>query len=472
MTMVSDLEKFRRRERRHTTPTRNSSRGKSLVEALRDGDDPRNPRGSRRQNDTDRFLESAARRAGIVSTPLPRRREIADEFSRNSRPEIGSDPTFGDSRGGFELQTPAIDAIKGGAARKGAQGFFGAIDLAKSVMGEASAVAAQEREIRDAIAAAQIAVPGLDQYMAPFDQAETAANASAEAGRGVIGGAYDELEGDLAQNQAEFAADQAAIADRQARERRLMEQETARNSNPSGLARELGVAGDLEGEQGLLDALSSQGNQSADSLTQRMEQSQAQDFNSRVEGVGASEAAALANTQANLQALLGQIGLGRADAQRQHTSDAAGIQRQNADAARTIRQEFQDQQQQEQQDQDDWRNEQAGLLKGAEEDPWDGEAFDRRVEANPKATSFFMSMIDDLGGKRNRRTAAKAKGELDNYLQQYREEAVKAKVTPTNFNRKVLLDWIDDYFSDRRIINEKQFFQSGGDPQFLAEVYG
>ena len=359
-----------------------------------------------------------------------------------------------------------------GAAFAGANNVLGAIDGAKNVVDQLGAWAGQERGIRDAIAAAQIAVPGLDQYMAPFDQAETAANASAEAGRGVIGGAYDELEGDLAQNQAEFAADQAAIADRQARERRLMEQETARNSNPSGLARELGVAGDLEGEQGLLDALSSQGNQSADSLTQRMEQSQAQDFNSRVEGVGASEAAALANTQANLQALLGQIGLGRADAQRQHTSDAAGIQRQNADAARTIRQEFQDQQQQEQQDQDDWRNEQAGLLKGAEEDPWDGEAFDRRAEANPKATSFFMTMIDDLGGKRNRRTAAKAKGELDNYLQQYREEAVKAKVTPTNFNRKVLLDWIDDYFSDRRIINEKRFFQSGGDPQFLAEAYG
>ena len=451
------LQEIRRREKTHTATRRQASRPPTREAA---------PLGWMDQmNNIDSASEAEAFRRRM-SRRL--QRPGANEAAPGSRTPSGRNWIDNAVRNVGAAGARARD----GAIFAGVNNVLGAIDGAKNVVDQLGAWAGQEREIRDAIAAAQIAVPGLDQYMAPFDQAETAANASAEAGRGVIGSAYDELGTDLETNQAEFGADQAAIAERQARERRLMEQETARNSNPSGLARELGVAGDLEGEQGLLDALSSQGNQSADNLTQRMEQSQAQDFNSRVEGVGASEAAALANTQANLQALLGQIGLGRADAQRQHASDAAGIQRQNADAARQIRQEFQDQQQQEQQDQDDWRNEQAGLLKGAEEDPWDGEAFDRRVEANPKATSFFMSMIDDLGGKRNRRTAAKAKGELDNYLQQYREEAVKAKVTPTNFNKKVLLDWIDDYFSDRRIINEKRFFQSGGDPQFLAEAYG
>lgn len=403
-------------------------------------------------------MAAAEKRLNRRKGTVPGRATSADAAERQARPTAG---------GGNFLTNSILGATKAAGAVAGEQVRAEAAAQAEWEAQQAAAERAREQALQSAIAASRLSLPDRNSYLAPYVQAEAAANESFNAGKGVITGAFGELRGDLDRNQSEFVADQGAVDQQQAMERRLIAAQEAESFKPSGLSQDLGLAPGLAQEQALLSALSQQGATAADNLADRMTASQAQDFKSRQEGVGHSEASAMANAQNNLQALLGKIGLSKADAERQYTNDVNAIQQQNQANERAIRDQFLAQQQQQMADMERFEKQQLKLLKDSETDPWDGDILDTRLQANPVAMGqFFLPLIQDFGGPRNARTGAALKAQLDDYLTAFQEE------TGRSLDKATISKWIDDYYSNRRVIDENKFVRFGGDPSYLGRSYG
>lgn len=319
-----------------------------------------------------------------------------------------------------------------------------------------------------------ISGPSRDSYIQPYLDAEAAAREAHTAGRGVIEDATAELNRDLNANQEQFLAERAEAQEAEALRREFARQQQEEVLAPSGLAAELGVDSEIAGEAALLKDLAAQADNSQDSLNENMGDSQAQDFQSRLESAEASKANAFANASNNLQALLSQIGLEKAGAERAYEQDAASVQQANAQSKANAQQRYRQFQQEQAEQELKFREQQMQLVDEFSTPAWEAKAPIRRAE-NPKAYGFTEALIEQVAGDQRSSTAKRAVLTMLPRALALAAEPVEnddGTITKgTRFNEAIIRDWIEEYFSDRKVFDAEGFESAGGDPSLFAGMF-
>lgn len=321
---------------------------------------------------------------------------------------------------------------------------------------------AQANSLGEALSYLKLSAPSLESYVGPYDEAKTAAQDSYGQAKGVINDEYAQLGTNLNAQQDAHRQEAAALEKQQMMARRLGEANQAKNLQSSVLESELGVDGAVQGEVALLEDLQRQANQGSDALADRMDVASAAEHSSRVQGVEGSRAAAQSNASVNLSALLSEIGLARAGAVRQHGQDSNAVANQNAQNEQRARESFQKQEEQRAKDEQKYEKDQRALLSKFEVDPWDGDNLDLRMRNNPKATAFFMEYKDLVGGKRDGASKHRALAQLDEAIAVYQTK------NGIKLNPQVMRNWIDEYYSNKKIVDEQGYFNAGGEERFLG----
>lgn len=294
-----------------------------------------------------------------------------------------------------------------------------------------------------------LAMPSRDSYLAPFLQAEQAANEAHAASTGVINQGAEQLVNRLNQGQEQFVADRDELGREEAMRRRLAQQELDQTLAPSGLAQELGVAPGIQAEGALIQGLANMANQSQDSLNENMAESQAQGFQSRLESADASKTNALATAANTLQTLLAQIGVGKAEAEQAFTQDSNRVRATNQQNEASARREFQKLQEEQRQAEEKLVQERQAIIDEYSMPAWEATRPLRAIR-NENALAFFEGLIDNVAGKARSPQAKRAILEvLPEQIRIAREEG------DGNFNEKVLRQWVEEYFSDKKILDEE-----------------
>lgn len=294
-----------------------------------------------------------------------------------------------------------------------------------------------------------LALPSLDDFLAPYIAAEGAANEAYEASKGVIEESAQTLVDRLNRGQEQFVADREGLAQQEAIQRRMQAQELDQIVAPSGLAKELGVDNDIAAEGALLKGLAQMANQSQDEINNNMAESQARGFQSRLEGAESSKAASLATAANTLQALLAQIGVGKADAQREYTSEANRIRATNQQNELAARQQWLQEQEAQRQAEERLAADRQALIDKHSMDAWEAQAPLRR-QRNPRAFGFIESVLKNVAGDSRSPQAKQAVLQALPGLMQTARESGQG-----TFNEQVLRGWIDEYFSGKRILDEE-----------------
>lgn len=309
-----------------------------------------------------------------------------------------------------------------------------------------------------------IAGPARDGYLRPFDDAEAAARRAHKASSAVIDDTYTGLGETLDQNQAEYAEDLAEQQKLRAAERALVARQQAESFGTGSLAQELGVDGDLAAQASLLADLQRQSDQGAKTVADELATSQAQDFQSRKESVEGGRGAAQATAATNLESLLGQIGLGRAEAERQFAADAASVQNRNAQGLAQARAAYQRDLEAREKEFERYVTDQEKLAENFTIPVWDQRSpkTQERMRRNPKAMEFFDFYIGEVGDSRTPRNMREAIRGLDAAAQGWKE------ATGQSIDTKVLAQWLREYYGEESIFDEEAFIRSGGDLSVLG----
>lgn len=358
--------------------------------------------------------------------------------------------------GGGEVLAPA-----GGEAGARAREIMDATAMLDAI----KAAADEQGSGADGYGFTPLAEPSLDSYIAPYMQAEQAANEAYDASTKVIETGADQLEGRLNESQEQFEARQAEAAQSEALRRQFAAQQQEEILAPSGLAQELGVDPGIEAEGALLKSLAAQANTSQQGLTDRMSEAQAQDFQTRLESAAASEQNALAVASNNLSQLLQQIGLGKAEAERQHASDVNSIRNQNAQLESQARREYQSMVEAEEKARAQYETEQMKLVEGATKDAWEL-AEPMRAQKNKKAMEFFDYLTDTYGRSKDSASMREALRALPEEVAAWNAEM------NTSLNPRVLAQWVQEFYGNKRVFDPEAFLQAGGDPAIAARVAG
>ncbi len=185
-------------------------------------------------------------------------------------------------------------------------------------------------------ALASIPMPDPVAYSAPFDQASSRVQTSLQDALTRLPAIYEDLRSQLAQHQAEHAAEaqqqQQNMAASQASTRNLVQQLSA--PVLADLQKQGGNAavGSLTGSEQAqmataLAALAQQGGAQTQ-LSQNLANAEQQSMNSRVDSSRLAETASQANARNTANTLLGQIDVQRAQAQQQYAKDLSAAQQQ------------------------------------------------------------------------------------------------------------------------------------------------
>lgn len=303
------------------------------------------------------------------------------------------------------------------------------------------------------------AEPDLASYLAPYEQAEKAAQESYDHGTGVITDSYGRLGEKMRASQAEYEAAMGA-SNRQAREARALTADSGREIVEGSLAQSLGLTNDLQAQAGLLAETDRQAAQAADLLAQQAVSAQQANNASAVESLAGAEANAQGVAARNLSQLLSQIGLEKAGAQRQYEQDLNQVRMANAQAQQQAHQQYLEMVNAEAKQRADWEKEQERFIKGATRDAWGSENVRLRQNANPKATEFFLKFLDHVGGSRDIRSAQRAHDELSDRIERYENEF------KVRLNERVLRNWIDEYYSKARTFIPNLY---EGDPDYARQ---
>lgn len=367
---------------------------------------------------------------GPTYDPLTRFTEATGKSDSKSDGPLGS---FGGLLGN------ALQSIAEAARITGAVGGLSGANVAPSL----------QEPTQDPLEALLASIPGVDRnaYVAPFDQAESAARSAYEAAVPSIESTYANLQQRLAGNQADFASEQQGVS--QGLEQRIAQGlGDVRSTVAPSLAdlMDQGGGGSLtagveaENAQQLANLKVQGGEERA--LTDRLAQVQSQSAQDRSSDAELAQSAALANASTNLESTLQQIGLGRADAERQFNLDSAQRAAQVADA----RAQYQAQQ-----------LEQMEKLATTPRDDFIG-SWEERVQRNPLATAAFGEITGAVKGT-GPMAMTQALQQIESGLQGGVDPVDGEEIPPGvwklsdgrkfRLDRDVLAQWIRDYYDDQ-----------------------
>ena len=176
--------------------------------------------------------------------------------------------------------------------------------------------------------------PDRNAYIAPFDQASARAQQSYEAAVPVIANQYGSLrqglEGTQQAQQAQAQQVQAQQAAQQAAQQQLLQNlqapVAADLAAQGGQAQVGSLTGALQASMAAGQAGLGAAGAAQTQLSQNLANSADQSFDSRIEDSRLAETAAAGNASANLNSILNQIGLQKANAERQYLNDSQGFQ--------------------------------------------------------------------------------------------------------------------------------------------------
>lgn len=249
-------------------------------------------------------------------------------------------------------------------------------------------------------ALALIPQPNRADYIGPYDEAEASARQAYEAALPAIQGAYGQLRGDLAELHTDTNAQQAIIS--QQLQQRLGQGAAEVSGMNEAVLADLaaqGVIPELMGRTGAeanqqLANVKEQG-VSEQAMSDRLAQVSRQSQQSRLSDVGLAESAAQANAATNLEGILQQIGVGRAEAGREYTADSQSA----ATAAAELRLEAAAADEKAKVEQ---AKAMADVLKEAEKSaPTAHDEFVKNVmpTMGPKAAALFDTILGNVKGK-------------------------------------------------------------------------
>lgn len=176
--------------------------------------------------------------------------------------------------------------------------------------------------------------PDRNAYIAPFDQAAQRAQDAYNAAVPNIAQQYAQLTSGLSQHeqdyQAQAAATQqaqrAAVDSQQQLLQRLQAPVAADLAAQGGNAAVGSLTGAVQAAMAAGQANLGQQGLAQQQLSQNLQNAQRQSYDSRIQDTQVAQQAAQGNASANLNSILNQIGLQRANAEKQYAADAQGFQ--------------------------------------------------------------------------------------------------------------------------------------------------
>lgn len=181
-----------------------------------------------------------------------------------------------------------------------------------------------------------IPMPDRAAYIRPYDEAQARAETGAAQANNVISGQYDGLQSTLNKQAAGYAQAQAQLDAQHAAASSRLRDQAAALMTESGSVLQGAPASIAAGRNATADAqranmMASQAD--ATDLSRQIRNNTVQGLREDATATQGAEAAALQSNSAQLRGLLAQIGLGRAQADRQYQSDAQAVAARNAEIA-------------------------------------------------------------------------------------------------------------------------------------------
>lgn len=328
----------------------------------------------------------------------------------------------------------------------------------------------------DQLLASLGAAPDRGAYMRPFDEAEQRANAAYKAAGPEIAQQYDQLRQQIGQGASDADARQAqilaAVGADQSSARSTIEQlqgGTARDlaAQSGGLTPSLDAGSAVTANQNIANLLAQA--QAQKTLLGNTANAEDQSIGSRRLDADAGQAAAGANARNNLDSILNQLGLGRAQAERQYQGD---VQQRGAQEAE-LRMKYHQQELDTLQEQQKAADQMAKALDRVSTTP--SQDFQKgmvdRAARFPMATKVFRDIVG----------AAKGKGEMGlshaleilaaaaPHLQQGQFALSDDTPVPNRIDPTVIANWLKAYYDDStKRPNPDALAQLGIDPSALG----
>jgi hypothetical protein len=310
--------------------------------------------------------------------------------------------------------------------------------------------------------------PDRGAYMRPYDEAERRANESY--GRAVpeLANLYKGLEGEIASGNRDFTGQVDRL---QAEREGQMSQRMADLRAAAGPSQAALVEGG-EAATGATSQLAAQEealNAAYDAergRNQRLDQVDAQAATARDADVDTAATNSSANARNNLDSILQQVGIGRADAESQYQRDARSVAEHNASAKDAYADE---QRAQGEQDLQNWITMNTGLAEAATTSR--RSMFESAVgelsSAYPRQYSAFNDIIGSAKGK-----GAMGKASALKILEQALPGLKDGSMYGARFNDSRLRQWIDAYYDEDEQIDKGRYQEMGGDPAALGFLEG
>ena len=316
-----------------------------------------------------------------------------------------------------------------------------------------------------------LAVPSLDSYVKPYDDAAALANRVYEETVPQIQGIYDSLQEDLAESQAEAQRQQARADELARQEQAAMLQQAQALTRPTTLDYELGVAGagslgqqQAEADRAFLALRAADEAALAANLRENDQRLAA----TRQEDAEAMRSGSLAAAKTNLDQILTQIGLGRARAEQQYQRDKAQIEDENARRQWQYAQLVQDAQNQAlamaAEAEQMWADQNEVIAQAATVSPramWEA-ALPTRQQANPVTVQAMVDVIN-LAGE-----GAAGFAKAMQMIRDEEEKLASGEAYGDPVNMRLLRKWLTEYYDDREYVDPTRYQQLGGDPIYLA----
>lgn len=332
----------------------------------------------------------------------------------------------------------------------------------------------------------QVPMPDRANYMRPYDVAQWTAQDTYNQSVPHIGGIFDDLQAALNQREQESAAQANTLVQQGNQEQAALQQSAAAATAPTTLAAALGGSSQAdamaEADQALLQAGQSNRNQ----LVREMEAQTVNDSNQREADAEVMRSASLGNARTNLDAILQQIGIGRAGAEQQFQQDttAANTANQQARNEHALMQLDMQRQQIEmaQQAEQMWaqQNERyAANSMTSGRMNWENNLESRQRQA-PDVTSAMIDLIDEFGdGPTGRAQAMQFISQYEPLITSGRlfidkEEGVVRRTRGDErphwnapINVDILRNWLREYYDEEERVDPMRYSQLGGDPTYL-----
>lgn len=246
--------------------------------------------------------------------------------------------------------------------------------------------------------------PDRAAYVQPFDDAEARSRETFTQAQGTIGSQYDALKAALGANHAQAQGVQQRLGDE-----RLAQYAAAAaqiGELNSDVLRDIqlqggGNAGAVTAEIGNREAEMRAQQARQQGLADEMAQSRQRSHDTRLADSDLLRQSALADAQNNLNSILNQIGVGRAQAERQYTNDAQDYARSQASARLSAVKEAMSQADDEAKAAEKFETERQKILKSIESSPYDEfmAGYADRAARFPKSVQVFESITNAAKGK-------------------------------------------------------------------------